>query len=327
MWPNQSKDRIKALLPEVRECLIDSVPEYWPELKTIVQHHFAGALPPEALLPLAACEAAGGDPKTAIPVAAALLASAAAVRIFDDLADRDRPEALPNRIGAGRALNAAAAIEILPFRILEKSQLKHEVVAPIRELFIDTYLILAAGQDIDLRGHNVDPDLYWKTMEWKSGGAYASACLSGAYAGTGDSEILQGLNEYGHHLGMTIQIMNDFDSIWNPEGITDLEQGKITLPLIYGIKHEHPDQDKLLRWIREGKVKENAKEIKIILEGIGTREYLIWAAFQERGIALENLEKCSENQGKAILQNWVTGIFGDINDLIPEEKPDPSIFK
>ena len=48
--------------------------------------------------------------------------------------------------------------------------------------------------------------------------------------------------------------------------------------------------------------------------------FMIWGALKERQQALEALAACPNEDGKAALENFVTGMFGDIDALLVEDR-------
>lgn len=160
---------------------------------------------------------------------------------------------------------------------------------------------------------------YWRTIELKTAKAYSAACASGAMVGTENPELIEACGTFGHHVGLAIQIFNDMESIWQPDGITDLKQGKITLPLLYGLQSQHPERDELLSLVTDNEIATHAERIKEILDNIDTKSFLIWAALKEREQALEAIKICPNAEGKEVLESYITGMFGDIDLLL--EKP------
>jgi geranylgeranyl diphosphate synthase type I len=311
---------LKSLYPHIREIIQDSLPSCWPELGGVLEKLFEEPIPLEAALPLAACKAVNGDPKDAIHVTAAMLAFAVCLRIFDELQDQDRPDQLWEKVGSARAWNYASSVHILCFEILSKAPLPPSIFHRINQTCIDTYFCIAAGQDRDLAGVTKTIEDYWKTIEMKTGSAYATACATGAMAGTESSSLIQACGVYGHHSGMAVQILNDMDSIWQPDGITDLKQGKITLPLLYGLQSNHSEREELLSIVTANEIASHADRIKEILDHIDTKSFLIWAALKEREQALEAIKICPNAEGREVLESYLTGMFGDIDLLL--EKPE-----
>ncbi|HLP88455.1 MAG TPA: polyprenyl synthetase family protein [Nostocaceae cyanobacterium] len=311
---------LKLLYPEVKAVLQNSIPDCLPQLKDILGKFFQEFILPETILPLASCQAVNGNPKDAIHVSAALLTAVACWRILDELEDQDRPGQLWEEVGAAKAWNYASAIHTLSFEILSNASLNPQVFYRINQAYINAFFKISAGQDRDLSKLTTTIEDYWLTIEMKTAVGYATACATGAMVGTDKPELIQACGTFGHHLGLAIQIFNDMESIWQPDGITDLKQGKITLPLLYGLQFDHPERDELLSLVTANEIANYAERIKEILEKIDTKTFLIWAALEERKQALEALKICPNSEGREVLESYITGMFGDIDSLL--QKPE-----
>jgi geranylgeranyl diphosphate synthase type I len=313
-------DWLKSLYPQVREVLEKSMPDYWPGLRHTMERLFEKPIMPEVVLPLASCRAVGGDAKDAVHIAAAILSLAACWRLYDDLEDQDREGGLWQQVGPARAWNFASAVHILSFEILNEAPLANDRFRMINRLLIDSFLYLAAGQDRDLAGMTKGIEDYRLTIEMKTGCAYAAACISGAMVGTEDPKLYEACHTFGHHLGMSKQILNDLESIWCPDGVTDLNRGKVTLPLVYGMCMDHPDRDELISLVQHDQVMSNSERIRQILDKIDTRNFLLCSALEERTQALNALEVCPDAEGKRALEAYITGLFGDLEVLEQKEE-------
>jgi geranylgeranyl diphosphate synthase type I len=313
-------DWLKPLYPEIYQVLLAAIPDYWPELKSVFGTLFEEPLMSVAMLPLVTCQAVGGQAKEAVHVSAALIAAERCVRIFDDLEDKDRPGQLWQQVGEARAWNYASAIHILSFEILSKAPYHPRVFHDINQLYIDAFFYIAAGQDRDIAGITRTIEDYWSTIELKTAMAYAAACASGAIVGTETPTLIEACYLYGHHVGLAIQIFNDMESIWQPDGRTDLKQGKVTLPLLYGLQSDHPDRDELETLVETNQVATQADRVRDILDKIDTKSFLIWAALKERDQALEAIRICPDEAGREALESFITGMFGDIDSLLQEEQ-------
>ena len=313
---------LKSFYPEIREILQSIIPNYWPGLKNPLGRLFEKPILPEAMLPIASCQAVDGQAKDAVPVSAALLAAGLSLRILDDLQDKDRSSQLWSQVGEARAWNYAGVSFMLSFDILSKAPFSPQLFQSINQTFIEAALRMAAGQDLDLAGETKTIEDYWLTIEMKTGAGYGAACVAGAMVGTDNPKLIQACGTFGHHLGLAIQIFNDMDSIWDPNGITDLKQGKVTLPLIYGLTTNHPDRDELKALVKSDAIASHGERIKEILDRIDTRAFLIWAALKERDQALEAIRICPNAEGKEVLESYITGMFGDIDSLLQEAEAD-----
>ena len=182
--------------------------------------------------------------------------------------------------------------------------------------FTSCYLIVLNGQDRDLKPCDISWEEAWKTIEMKTAYIHATAAGIGAMAGTDNEIWITACKKYGYHLGLAIQIFNDMDGIWSPEGISDLEQGKITLPLLYALQCEHKAKDELMNIIQQNNIAHQAKRIKEILVDVDAKSYLLWAALKQRIAGLEAISILPDNEGRQILEAHFTGMFGDIDELV-----------
>jgi geranylgeranyl diphosphate synthase type I len=310
-------DWLTSLYPDVRRVLQTSIPTYWPELRSIFDGLFEQPPPllSVAILPLVCCHAVNGTASEAVPVSAALIAAEVSLRILDDLEDKDRRGQLWQQVGEARAWNYAAAIHTLSFDILNKANLRPHAFRTVNQLFIDAFFYILVGQERDLSAAPTTIDEYWRTIELKTATAYAAACAAGALVGSEDEQLIDACQTFGHHIGLAIQIFNDMESIWQPNGLSDIQQGKITLPIMYGLSSEHPGRDELQMIVTSQTIVAHAERVKQLLDAIDTKGFLIWAALKQREEALAAISICPNPEGRAALEAYVTGMFGDIDTL------------
>jgi geranylgeranyl pyrophosphate synthase len=262
----------------------------WPEFEHQIARHLTQThLPPHVVLPLASAQAVSGDPKRALSVAVACSYLIVAMRWFDDAQDRDRSDSLWSELGLGRTVNMAATALTVAWHVLSK-----DAGLPTAALlaFGTHTIVLAHGQDIDLKGGVAQTlDDYWRFMRCKTGAALALACEAGAIAANPKDSIgAKACCNFGEHMGVLVQILDDLDGTFHPDGIGDLHAGKVTLPVLYGLAIDHPARAELEEIVNGGRLSTSASRVREILEAIDTREFLIWCAFEERRQALSCLE-------------------------------------
>jgi geranylgeranyl pyrophosphate synthase len=311
---------LTSLYPEIRSTVEQVLPDSWPELQTLFEGLFDNPPPllSVAILPIACCRAVGGEARAAVPVSAALIAAEVGLRIADDLEDKDRPGQLWQQLGEGRAWNYASAMQALAFRLLGQADTSPPVFRALNQVFSEAFVEVALGQERDLLGPPQTAEDYWRMIELKTGTAYAAACRAGALIGTSDPALIQACRAFGHHTGLAIQIFNDFESIWLPSGRSDLEQGKLTLPLLYGLSYAHPERPTLEALVQSGGLAASAQTVKQILDGIDAKGFMVWAALKEREAALAAADLCPDPEGRAALGAYITGMFGDLDMILAE---------
>ncbi len=97
-----------------------------------------------------------------------------------------------------------------------------------------------------------DEGAYFKVIQLKTAVLFGAACKLGALYAGGNDEQVEALKEFGENLGMAFQIIDDCLDVVGDERIvgkslgTDLETGKVTLPIIrLADTLDEADQDRL----------------------------------------------------------------------------------
>lgn len=96
---------------------------------------------------------------------------------------------------------------------------------------------------------------YYAVLEGKTAALIAAACAAGATAANGDDEQCQALHTYGANLGLAFQIIDDLlDYLGDPRATgkavgNDLQEGKMTLPLLLAHRRATPEQQRQLEEI------------------------------------------------------------------------------
>jgi geranylgeranyl pyrophosphate synthase len=204
-----------------------------------------------------------------------------ATRWFDDVQDRDRPHTLVGDLGPARATNfAAGALTVAWHTLASDRALPQKALEAFGRWTID----IARGQDADLTGRAwTTLAEYWRLMGGKTGSALALACEVGALVARPDrGELAATCGRIGMHMGMSMQILDDLDGAFHPDGIGDLARGLVTLPVLYGLMADHPAREELRHIVSEGRLAASAPRVRARLEEIQCREFLVWCAFAER---------------------------------------------
>ncbi len=238
-------------------------------LTEMVQYHLglrgAGARPGKrvrANIALLTCEAFGRRYADAIWAAVAIELAHNFSLVFDDIQDGDelrrgRP-AVWKVWGAPQAINAGAALEALvPRAVAELMPARHlERLAPALRLIADAMLQLCRGQVVDLEFEqrvDVTVDEYLEMIRLKTASLFECAARLGALAAGAGEAASDRAADFGRHLGMAFQIIDDIQGMWGtasetgkPEG-SDLRNGKKTLPTLHALKAGPPSGRRQLR--------------------------------------------------------------------------------
>jgi octaprenyl-diphosphate synthase len=122
------------------------------------------------------------------------------------------------------------------------------------------------------------------------------------------------LAEYGRNIGMSFQVVDDLldytgdiDTLGKPV-LTDLEEGRITLPLIYTLNHDGmANKERITQLIQEKEFgRETKNEILEMVDSNGALEYTYRKA---ESYALKS---------KEILNEFPGSIYRDSLNLVPD---------
>ena len=193
---------------------------------------------------LIARAAAVSDARDCICVAAATEILHNATLLHDDVADqsalRRGAPTLFSQMGAGPAVMvgdfwlASAVGCIMDIKVRDR----------IIPLYARVLRLLSEGQLLELakaQSPDADENDYLRIIYCKTASLFETACRSAAVAAGVDEKQEEAAETYGNAIGMAFQIRDDIfdygdaDDIGKPVGI-DLEEGKVTLPLIGAIR-------------------------------------------------------------------------------------------
>jgi geranylgeranyl pyrophosphate synthase len=182
------------------------------------------------------------------------------------------------------------------------------------QLFAETLRIICEGELRQLfsSGQWQQPkDTYYQRIFAKTASLFASATRSGAILAAASSDEEQTLYDYGYHLGMAFQIVDDILDYTGDEATLgkpvggDLRQGIVTLPFFYFLA-AHPTPDTVLARLA-GRTPQNGEGINEVISEVRDSPAVAQAAHEARDFAA---------QAQADLQGLPSGIFRDaLHDL------------
>ncbi|RMH44015.1 MAG: hypothetical protein D6694_06290 [Gammaproteobacteria bacterium] len=197
------------------------------------------------VLPLLACQAAGGTLHQAVPVASAWRALYLAAHIMDDVEDGDIAAWGGDTITSAELINAATGFFAVTNLILLQN---HENIAPdtrhaLVQAFNHVTLQMAGGQHRDLKTktlHNIEA--YLQGIGAKSGQFFALALTGGAIVARADAKKTERFGKFGYNLGIIVQLLNDIVGFYTEGHHSDLLARKRTLPLLFAEITASPEQ-------------------------------------------------------------------------------------
>lgn len=250
-------------------------------------------------LPLLVCQASGGDIQRVIPIAVAWQALYQAVKLFDDVEDRELQHQTGEAINLGMGLLFVAQLAIDQNQTLDTDL----EVAAVRQAFNRAILRACAGQHDDLiasraSATQVDPQTWLEIAGAKSGELLSWAAYAGAWAAGVDSAKLSHYRQYGYHLGVLLQIADDFNDIWQTEEPEDLLSGSLNLSVCYALSiAESKERGKLISYLKQAAQgdRQVAAKLRQRLTVLGAQAYLLVVGRTQRQLAIDALQKI-ENQ-------------------------------
>jgi geranylgeranyl pyrophosphate synthase len=169
-----------------------------------------------ALLPGLCCQAAGGDPHWADDVAAAWLMFYLAADLMDSVEDQDQPDSWWADYGPAAALNVATGLFFAASRSLNRLYDFVGIGSYAGEMIEDFhtgFIRMSGGQYLDMSIPEPSLEQYWKIAENKSGTFFSLACWSGARLAIMEKDRLGNFADFGNHLGVLIQVLDDLDDL------------------------------------------------------------------------------------------------------------------
>ncbi len=268
------------------------------------------------LITLLTAEACGADFRAALPAAAAVELIHNFSLAHDDV--QDNSEKRRGRLavwkiwGAPMAINVGDALFILAGQAMLDLRKNFPAETTLRASAIlhEACLSLTCGQFLDMsyegRGDLTNED-YYPMIAGKTSALLAACAEIGALLGDANETRQEEYRAFGHHLGLAFQVQDDILGVWGDEALTgksaasDLEEGKNSLPILYGIGKGGAFAE---RWKRGAIRADEAPALAKLLEEEGARRYAEAIAEEQTQTALKHLQTANPQgaAGAALLE-------------------------
>lgn len=227
-----------------------------------------------ALLMLCHGYAAGGQEsrRSAIKLAAVVELLHSATLIHDDVIDsadtrRGRPSA-NSRWGNHRSVLAGDWLYMQSFQIAVEERNFH-----VLDVLIDLTQKMVEGELIQLEkiGHmDVTEEDALKLATHKTACLFSGCARLGAVIGGFDEKHEEALADYGGYAGLAFQLVDDLldftassEQLGKPV-LSDLKEGKVTLPLIYAMENGHKEARELVARVLAEKEFQSVQPEKLV---------------------------------------------------------------
>ncbi len=181
----------------------------------------------------------------------------------------------------------------------------------IREMSEGELLQIEKARHLD-----ITEEVYYDIIRMKTATLIASCCEGGARSVHVSEEEAKNMHRFGECIGMAFQIKDDlFDYqqtniIGKPVGI-DIQERKMTLPLIYAINHAN-EKDK--KWLiqsikKHNKNKKRVQEVITFVKKSGGIEYTIQKMKAYQNKALQIISKYPDSPAKESLIEMINYVI------------------
>ncbi|MBN1223688.1 MAG: polyprenyl synthetase family protein [Candidatus Aminicenantes bacterium] len=155
---------------------------------------------------------------------------------------------------------------------------------------------------------------YLDILNKKTASLFSASCLMGAVLSGSSDKEKNILAEFGQNLGMSFQITDDLLDYTGDEKklgkpvLSDLEEGRITLPLIYTLNNDgHANRKRLKKLLQQGHFENGVREeILHIVKSNGALDYTL------------KMAKSYSNKSKEIIGQFPKSIYRDTLSMIPD---------
>jgi octaprenyl-diphosphate synthase len=136
---------------------------------------------------------------------------------------------------------------------------------------------------------------YYRIIEQKTAVLFEAATQGAAILANCNQQTQQAAKNYGRHLGMAFQLIDDVLDYTGNAAVMgknvgdDLNEGKPTLPLIYSMQHGSSLQKELIYNAIKSKSSDNIAEIIAAVNDSGALEYTKAKALSHRDKAIESI--------------------------------------
>ena len=295
-------------LQQVEECINEYITS---EIKLIpeVAHHLidSGGKRFRPLLLLISSGICGYRGEQRFPLAAAMEFIHTATLLHDDVIDQATIRR--GKTSANNVFGNAVSVLVGDFLCFKSFRLLTEVGnLDILQLISRIAYIMSEGEVFQLikRGDiNLTEEEYLTIIEKKTAVLISAACATGAILGSASPEKIDALSQFGKNIGMAFQITDDILDYTGKEQEfgksigKDLEEGKITLPLIFAIKQSTEEEKSKIKEIitRKKSSQKSAREILRLIKKYNGIDYSLQCAekfIRDAQIQLNVFSECLE---------------------------------
>jgi geranylgeranyl diphosphate synthase type I len=294
-----------------------------PALQDPVRHHLAGGgKRVRAALVLVSAAACGAPESVGIPGAVAIELVHNFSLLHDDIIDGDRERRHRPTVwaafGTGPAIIAGDALATLSVEVLLEEVTPARVSA-VRTLVAATqHMISGQAEDMAFETRSSVSVEECLAMEaGKTGALLSAATAMGAILADADADVVDALSDFGAHVGMGFQAVDDLLGIWGevdqigkPVG-SDLYAHKKSLPVVAALAASNGRRTELAELLTSDLTSEDVALATRLIEETGARE-------EVKAVADRHFEAALASLGRADLAAGPAGELAEIARFVTE---------
>ena len=237
-----------------------------------------------------------------------------ATLLHDDVVDES--ELRRGRQTANAVFGNAASVLVGDFLYSRSFQMMVDVGSMrVMDVLAEATNTIAEGEVLQLLNvHDADvtEQSYLEVIRRKTAKLFEASCRLAAILAAAPTEIEASLAAYGMHLGTAFQVIDDvldYSGDHNETGKNlgdDLNEGKLTLPLIHVMRHGSPAQAALIRHAIETGGRDDFASVLGAIRDTGALEFARAHAMNEANAARAEIESLRDSKYKQSLLDLAT---------------------
>lgn len=311
MTAQRIHDTVADDFSRVNDLIIQRLASDVPMVEKIAQYIIeSGGKRLRPLLVLLASQAAGYTKDDHLKLAAVIEFLHTATLLHDDVVDTS--DMRRGRSTANAKWGNAPSVLVGDFLYARAFEMMVELQSlPIMNVLSRATAVIAEGEVMQLmnvKNPDLTEDQYMVVIHNKTAMLFEASSHTGALLAGASAEQEAALKDYGKHLGLAFQLVDDvLDYQGDAETMgknvgDDLAEGKTTLPLIHAMANSGEDEGQLIRQaIRKGGLDDLPRVLEIV-KASGAIEYTMNKAREEAETARNRLDCLPESPYREALE-------------------------
>lgn len=303
-------DTVASDFSRVNDLIIQRLSSDVPLVEKIAQYIIeSGGKRLRPLLVLLASRAAGYRDDDHLKLAAVIEFLHTATLLHDDVVDTS--DMRRGRSTANARWGNAPSVLVGDFLYARAFEMMVELKSlPVMEVLSHATAVIAEGevqQLMNVKNPDVTEDQYMVVIHNKTAMLFEAASHTGALLTDVNEEQKAGLRDYGKHLGLAFQLVDDaLDYLGDAETMgknvgDDLAEGKATLPLIQAMaRSEDQDRQLIRQAIRKGGLDDLDRVLELVQQS-GALDYTMEKAGEQARLARQCLQSLPDSPYKEAL--------------------------